>query len=323
MTSKDINSILTPLYYDFANAPAFTSATAIYKHLKEHGPEKISLNKIKKWLSEQTSWQLHKRRVKKFPRRKTISKGWFNQIQIDLVDMSNIKWHNKGHTFLLTAIDVFSRRLFAIPIKNKSAIEVVRALNLLFNEIEKIVPLETVKFVQSDQGKEFLNHHVKSLLDSKKMKLFWTNSGQKCSILERAHRTLRSRMYKYFSANNTLHYLDILPAILEAYNSSRHSTIGIAPALVNKENERRIWKKQYGKNLKSMRSFRNNFKAGDKVRVVKLKHVFEKGYLPSFTKEVFRIDTALNTTPPTYYLRDDRNELLKGAFYEQELQKIP
>ena len=66
---------------------------------------------------------------------------------------------------------------------------------------------------------------------------------------------------------------------------------------------------------------RPKFKEGDKVRISKYKHIFEKGYTPNWTTEIFTIKKVLPTTPYTYKLKDYQNKPISGGFYEQELLK--
>lgn len=64
------------------------------------------------------------------------------------------------------------------------------------------------------------------------------------------------------------------------------------------------------------------FKVGDHVRLSKYRSVFEKGYTPNWTTEIFRIKKVLyNTDPITYILEDRKNEEIKGCVYAEELQK--
>ena len=63
------------------------------------------------------------------------------------------------------------------------------------------------------------------------------------------------------------------------------------------------------------------FAIGDKVRISKYKRkIFDKGYTPNWTEEIFVIDKVLPTKPVTYNIVDIMNEAIKGSFYEQELQ---
>jgi len=62
-------------------------------------------------------------------------------------------------------------------------------------------------------------------------------------------------------------------------------------------------------------------KIGDKVRITKKKNIFEKGYTPRWTEEIFTVSELRYTDPPTYKITDTNGEEIKGSFYEQELQK--
>ena len=63
-------------------------------------------------------------------------------------------------------------------------------------------------------------------------------------------------------------------------------------------------------------------KVGDHVRISKAKRVFKKGYLPTWTEEVFTISQLLNTHPPQVKVRDCNGEDVEGSFYLQEVQLV-
>ena len=73
------------------------------------------------YLSGQDGYTLHKpiRRIK-FRRRKVYCKGIADLIQANLVDLSSLARYNSGYRYLLTGIDVFTKRGWAIPVKNKT-----------------------------------------------------------------------------------------------------------------------------------------------------------------------------------------------------------
>ncbi|XP_033225746.1 uncharacterized protein LOC117178429 [Belonocnema kinseyi] len=75
-------------------------------------------------------------------------------------------------------------------------------------------------------------------------------------------------------------------------------------------------------NLKASICERPKFKVGDRVRVSKHKHVFEKGYTPNWTTEVFTVDRTMLTSPVTYKLKDYQDQPIAGGLYEQELLKV-
>ena len=59
------------------------------------------------------------------------------------------------------------------------------------------------------------------------------------------------------------------------------------------------------------------------VRISKVKSVFEKGYLPNWTEEIFTVD-SINTKyhPITFKLKDYNGEVIEGSFYRYEIQPI-
>ena len=63
------------------------------------------------------------------------------------------------------------------------------------------------------------------------------------------------------------------------------------------------------------------FKVGDKVRISRIKAIFEKGYLPNWSEELYVVDKVQKTTPVTYVVKDLLGETIKGSFYTEELQK--
>ena len=155
---------------------------------------------------------------------------------------------------------------------------------------------------------------MKSLID-----IYSTENEEKASVVERWNRTMKEKMFKYFSANNTRKYIDVLDEMVKSYNETVHSSTKMTPIEASKEmNENKVWLNLYsipkeGKDPK--------YSVGDKVRITKKKTTFEKGYTPRWTEEVFTIDEVLRTDPPTYKITDYNDERIQGSFYEPELQK--
>ena len=128
-------------------------------------------------------------------------------------------------------------------------------------------------------------------------------------------------MFKYFSANSTRKYIDILDKLLAKYNNTVHSLLGMTPNEASeKANETKVWQKWYA-NYQPAKRMSPKFKVGDKVRITRKKGIFEKGYTPRWTEEVFTVSEIRYTDPITYKIVDYNNEEIKGSFYEQELQK--
>ena len=212
-------------------------------------------------------------------------------------------------------IDVFSKFGWIVPLKNKTGETVAGAFKTVFkgNRLPK--------FLCTDKGKEFYNKSLKEVLEHHNIKLYSTENEEKSSVVERWNRTIKSRMWKQFTEQNSTKYVDILPVILNEYNNSYHSSVKMTPVEASKKkNQGLVYYNLYG-NIKSIKT-KAKFKVGDTVRISKYKRkLFDKGYTPNWTEEVFIVSKVLDTKPYTYQITDLRGELISGTFYEQELLK--
>lgn len=269
----------------------------------KHSKEKIQLAN-----------ELHKPIRKKFKRRRTIIKGLDDLWQSDLGQLDQYGKYNKNFKYILVVIDCFSKFVWAQALKTKTAVEVTEAFESILKKANGRKP----KNLQTDQGKEYYNTHFQSLMKKYNINHYSTFSITKAAICERVIRTLKEKLFKYFTLNGSYRWIDILPEIVRNYNNQRHSVIGMKPSQVTKHNEKSILNSTF-KNLKVVGS--RKFKKGDLVRISKAKHVFEKGYTPNYTTELFEIDKINITNPTTYLLKDLHSNPIKGCFYEAELQK--
>jgi len=64
------------------------------------------------------------------------------------------------------------------------------------------------------------------------------------------------------------------------------------------------------------------FKVCYSVCMSKYKTVFEKGYMPNWTTEVFKIVKVQRTNPVTYLLEDYRRKFIAGTFYKYKLRRV-
>ena len=164
---------------------------------------KLKPMRVKTWLGSQDAYTLHKPVRYKFPRRKVIVGGIGHQWQADLVDVSRISKYNKGLKYLLTCIDVFSKKAWVVPLKDKTGSTLVAAFETLTDPLPSRL--------QTDKGTEFTNRKFQSWLKQNSVDFFTTeNEDIKASIVERFNRTIKSKLWRYFTKYDTLHYLDIL-----------------------------------------------------------------------------------------------------------------
>ena len=64
------------------------------------------------------------------------------------------------------------------------------------------------------------------------------------------------------------------------------------------------------------------FKLGDQVCISKSRRSFKKGYLPSWTQEIFTVTKIIPRVPPVYRLRDYADNKIGSMFYAEKLQKV-
>ena len=253
--------------------------------------------------------ELHKPIKRKFNKRRVLVSGIDKIWAADLADMTALNKDNEGVNFLLLVIDIFSKYGWVIPLKNKKSETVANALKTIFKERKP-------EKLWTDKGREFYNKDVKDLVE-----LYSTENEEKSSIVERWIRTIKEKMWKYFTDNNTYNYMDVLPELVEDYNNTVHSSTKLTPIDASKEeNELTAWRNLYPDRYK-INNLTPKFSVGDEVRITKKKKVFEKGYTTRWTEEIFTIKEIQNTDPITYKLEDLQGEEIKGTFYEPELQK--
>ncbi len=218
---------------------------------------------------------------RRFKRNKILVNCIDEQWEADLVDMKEFSIQNNNFNYILTAIDCFSKYGFIVPLKNKTGNELVEALKKIFKNRKCSV-------LRTDRGTEFLNKNVQNFLKVEGVEHFTSHDQEiKCAIVERFNRTLKSKMFKFFTAKGTRRYIDQLENFLISYNNSKHRTIKMSPNEVNKQNEKLVFKNIYG--VTNIREILNNQKGrskakmegGDKVRNKYVLKPFDKGYYPT------------------------------------------
>jgi len=266
-------------------------------------------------LKKQIVEELHKPARKNFPRRNVVLKGINDLYQSDIIEMRPHSKINKGYNYILVVINCFTKVADALPLKDKTSSTVVKAMEqMILNDKNRM------KLLQTDNGKEYYNKLFKDLMMKYNIKHYSTNSETKASIVERFNRTLKGDMYKMFSHSGSYQWYNSLPMLIKNYNNRYHRTIGMKPVNVNKANENIVLHRIRKTTQPAIDKRRaRSFSEGDKVRISKYKQLFDKGYIPNWTNEVFTVFRVQPTTPITYLLKDNTGELLQGGFYGHEL----
>ena len=153
--------------------------------------------------------ELHKPARKHYQKRSVFAKQVDGIWTADLVDMSSYSRSTSDYKYLLTVIDVFSKYGWIVPLKIKTGKEAAMAFQELLTNNAPPSRLWT------DQGTEFYNQHVKRVLTANNVTLYSTENEEKSSVVGRWNRTMKNRMWKYFTANNTQTH--VLPGMVEVH----------------------------------------------------------------------------------------------------------
>jgi len=136
---------------------------------------------------------MHRPTRRRFPRRRTYSKGIDDMFQIDLADTSNLSAYNDGYRYLLNCIDVFTKRAWSVPLKTETGCEVSDAFE------RHVLSQRQCNMVQSEKGTEFLNSTCQSMLPRHGIKFYTSeNVDIKAAVVERFNGTLKGKNVSLF-----------------------------------------------------------------------------------------------------------------------------
>ena len=312
-----MDNVLKAIYFTPSHTAGFGSVQKLYRAARAVKPD-IKLSDVKNWLSKQDSYTLHKPIKRKFKRSRFISSGIYVQNDIDLADVSSLMASNNKIRFLIVSIDTFSRRLYVVPLKSKGASDMVEGLEKLWPEDQ--VP----RIVRSDSGKEFTNKSVQLYFKEHGIHHFTTSNEVKSHFAERVIATLRGRIKRFVTHTQSEKYIHKLPEIVESYNNSLHSSIGISPNSVTPSNQRFLWWSQYWPQKPYRKPQPYRYDVDDQVRITFLRHAFTRGIDHTFSGELFKvISRTRRDNLPLYKLEDMNGEKITGTFYTEELIHAP
>ena len=115
----------------------------------------------------------------------------------DLVDVRVLGKFNDNYKYILFVIDVFFKFLHLVPLGSKTGRAVATAFISIFKDSNRF---RRPVWVRTDKDKEFLSKHLQEVWKREGIHFqVCRNPDVKCSVVERAHRTIHDRLYKYFT----------------------------------------------------------------------------------------------------------------------------
>jgi len=307
-------SILNKEFYDNYN---FFGRDKLFNILREkYGEEKSpSRRQIADWLKQQEVNQIY---TPSKGKAKTIKSSMTTPntiLGMDLVDLQ--KFQVRGFKYLLNCIDMSSRFIYSVALKNKEEIEVLNGFKKIYNKSK-------IRAVRSDNGSEFINDKFKAYLKKNGIKQILGEAGkpQSNGMIERANATIKELIEKSIEINERFDWVKNLNKLIENINNSQHRITGFTPNEIQKafkNDDKDVLDKAYNTELKKKKAniSKEVFEVGDLVR----------RYEPSdktrqvWSNEVYEIEKVFKPKKP-YSVYEYKVGAFKDKFKEEELLKV-
>ena len=316
---KKQEALLSELYYKKGMS---VGRDKLFKYLcenyKEYG---ISRRQVNDWLQNQETHQLNQEHTKPTTIKSSIYYAPYDAIAIDLIDMSNFEI--KGYKYLLNGVDLFSRFLYSIPMKNKEDTTTLTAF-------KKIMKINKFKSVRSDNGSEFVSDIMKAYCKKQKIKQVFSSPHlpQSNGAIERQNGTLKRLIFKQIQINENYDWAKNINTLTNNLNNTiirqfQKTPIELQNAFSDLKNEanKKLIEKTHTKEAKYKANtiLKQRFKVKDKVRI----------FIPStdrmkslqWSKDVYEV-VKVYTPQADYSAYQYKLAGLSKRFLEQDLQKI-
>ncbi len=282
----------------------------------------ISRRYILAFLNKQESHQLFQQRKKPTNIRPILSSKPGAILQVDLMDFSSkVSRFNK---YILNVIDVFSRKVWLVALRNKSAKTIDKYLKPILDEIEKD---HKISVIQTDNGLEFTN--IKNLPYKHLLSNSYTPQNQ--SVVERSNGSLKRILTKILFDKKTTEWSKYIPVIQDIYNDSLSRITKTTPNLAYNSTipeQVDIHTKQVAVKALGYKEINTVLKVGDRVRIVVQEEAIQKKMLPIYSVNIYKIHQVIqghikNLTIPRYKLIDGDGDIVKNTYPLSKLLVIP
>ena len=307
-------SILNKEFYKNLN---FFGRDKLYNLIRDkYGDDKSpSRRQVADWLMQQEINQIY-----------TPSKGKAKEIKssmttpnkilaMDLVNME--KFEVRGFKYLLNCIDMSSRFIYSVALKNKTDKEVLNGFRKIFNKSK-------IRAVRSDNGSEFINKNFKAFSEKNDIKQILGEAGkpQSNGMIERANATIKELIEKSIEINENFDWVKNLDKLINNINNSQHRITGFTPNEIQtafKNNNKEVLDEAFNKELKIKKPniSKEVFEVGDLVRIKKPSDKTRQVW----SDEVYEIDKVYKPKK-SYSVSEYKLDAFKDKFKEEELLNI-
>ena len=236
--------------------------------------------------------------------------------EFDLMDYNTLKSVNSGYAYGMLCIDDFTKFVQIVPLKQKSAPEILRG----FKEIFKV--MKPPQKLITDGESAIKGKQVQKYLES--LNVEWVHHYKtKAQTAERAIGTIKQIIGRYFKTTDTHNWVNDLEKFVDNYNENNVNrttkfTADDAKKPQNEEEVRANLVNYYAKVrnvIQEKDEKKPKLSVGDRVRVLKKRNIFAKGNIPIWGDEV---KTITGMRGSKFILDDNKRE----NYYRFELFKI-
>lgn len=283
---------------------------------------RLTQAQVRTWVNAQEPAQVHRQRREPRQVASQIPTAPRQLVQVDLADLSSLSNFNRGKSFILIAVDAFSKRIWALPLRDKTDPTMLRAFKLLFDDMG-----ELPKTLGSDNGNEFSSAAVKSFMEDHHIRQLFGRPGnpRTQAFAERTVAYLKGRIFKWMTASDRKDWVSVLPALVDAINDRPNRTTGIAPIDADRPSEdtatsikERIREAAVKSNAPISRE--PTLEVGDHVRIALPKKALGKSYHQQWSSYTLEVESIIHSrrpyVPVRYKLEDGH------TYYAEELQKV-
>ncbi|PIC44703.1 hypothetical protein B9Z55_004981 [Caenorhabditis nigoni] len=284
------------------------------KYKSRTSPRSFSVKPWKQvvdYLHSNDTYTRHYPKSKSIQHNLWVTTGPDSHHMADLAMLPTLKSHNKGFCYILVVVDVFSRYVFARPLKNKECATVTKAYDEILKSKWRI-PTR----LYTDKGTEFMGKQFRKLCsDLGIIHQNPKNTNVKACYAENAIMRIKRQLEKWFTTTKSYEWTRILPEVVDGLNTAFMTSLGTTPEKVIWKNAPKIWNRLYGDTTKRCAKF----KIGDTVRILLDNGPFAKGTRAKWTEEIFKVIKIVPYDIPVYILADTLDREVDGIWYEEEM----
>jgi len=273
-----VDAVLNKLYFEDLN---YDGMRGLYHKAKKIDVS-ITQKQVQEWLNKKTKSKELYQKVGKKEFLPIFSNSYYSY-QIDLTFIPQYKFQNKNNYVIFTAININSRYAYAYYDTNKETSTILKMLEKFKNDT---VDIESITM---DSGTEFTNSEVQKWFETNEIETYFVvGDSHKLGIINRFHRTLKTKFHMHFLEKNTVVWTNVIDTIIDNYNQSPIRTTGFTPKDAENHFIQNYIIQEAEEKTQKLKLKEKDFVLNQYVKIKNPKKLFDK-FHQAFSSEVYQI----------------------------------